>query len=146
ALVLSLFLMTVLSVVGASLMFLSQTETYASQNYRSMSQARYAAESGAQKAVNYLLNSYTAPGSVADPIANYNMSVSPVTYNNQPVVLSALTGIAANYPDAESQTAFSNTVQGTMAMGDGNVQYGATATLLSMRQVVEYGTGVPTVV
>src|SRR5262249_24814110 len=38
ALVLALFLMTALSVLGASLMFLSQTETYASMNYRMMSQ------------------------------------------------------------------------------------------------------------
>src|SRR5262249_2392520 len=45
ALVLSIFLMTALSVLAASLMFLSQTETYASMNYRMMSQARYAGES-----------------------------------------------------------------------------------------------------
>ncbi|HYM22737.1 MAG TPA: pilus assembly PilX N-terminal domain-containing protein [Vicinamibacterales bacterium] len=36
ALVLALFLMTALSILGASLMFLSQTETYASSNYRMM--------------------------------------------------------------------------------------------------------------
>src|SRR5262249_9107698 len=52
ALVLALFLMSALSVVGASLMFLSQSETYASMNYRMMSQARYAAEAGVQKAAN----------------------------------------------------------------------------------------------
>ena len=64
ALVLSLFLMTVLSVLAASMMFLSQTETYASQNYKSMSQARYGAESGIHNAVNYLLNNYAPPGTV----------------------------------------------------------------------------------
>ena len=48
--------MTALSVLGASLMFLSQTETYASLNYRVMSQARYAAEAGVQKAANFLLD------------------------------------------------------------------------------------------
>jgi type II secretory pathway component PulK len=57
ALVLSLFLMMAMSVVGASLMFLSQTETYSSMNYRLMSQARYGAESGIQTTVNYLINS-----------------------------------------------------------------------------------------
>ena len=56
ALVLALFLMSALSVLGASLMFLSQTETYASMNYRMMSQARYAAEAGVQKASNFLLD------------------------------------------------------------------------------------------
>src|SRR5262245_32889079 len=56
ALVLSLFLMTAMSVLGVSLMFLSQTETYASMNYRMMSQARYAGEAGIQKAANFLLD------------------------------------------------------------------------------------------
>ena len=63
ALVLSLFLMTAMSVLGASLMFLSQTETYSSMNYRLMSQARYGAEAGIHKAANYLIypSSYTPP-------------------------------------------------------------------------------------
>src|SRR4051812_26677638 len=56
ALVLALILMLVASAVGAALMMLSQTETFASMNYRSMTQARYAAESGVHKASNYLLN------------------------------------------------------------------------------------------
>jgi len=70
ALVLALFLMSALSVLGASLMFLSQTETYASMNYRMMSQARYAAEAGIQKASNFLLDptQYAAP-TVADLLA-----------------------------------------------------------------------------
>jgi type II secretory pathway component PulK len=45
ALVLSLFLIAAMSVIAASLMLLSQTETYSSMNYRLMSQARYGAES-----------------------------------------------------------------------------------------------------
>ena len=56
-----MFLMMALSVIGASLMLLSQTETYSSLNYRLMSQARYGAESGIQKTVNYLLNPATTP-------------------------------------------------------------------------------------
>ena len=80
ALVLSLFLLTAMSLLGASLMFLSQTETYSSMNYRLMSQARYGAESGIQKAANYVLYSYTPPVTGgADPIANYNTNVTPVT-------------------------------------------------------------------
>src|SRR5207237_3175498 len=55
ALVLALFLMSALSVLGASLMFLSQTETYASMNYRMMSQSRYAAEAGIQSSAHYRL-------------------------------------------------------------------------------------------
>ena len=146
ALVLSLFLTTVLSVLAASLMFLSQTETYSSQNYRSMSQARYGAESGVHKAVNHLLNSYTPPGGAGDPLGNYNMAVSPVTYNNQPVVLSALGSVAANYPAAAVQNAFNDAAHGSMTMGGVPVQYGASATLSSMRQVNEYGTGTASIV
>src|ERR1700719_2209148 len=80
ALVLSLFLMTAMSIIAASLMLLSQTETYSSMNYRLMSQARYGAESGVQMTANYLLYSYTAPATGGgDPISNYNINVSPVT-------------------------------------------------------------------
>src|SRR6266404_5586012 len=106
ALVLALFLMSAMSVLAASLMFLSQTETYASMNYRMMSQARYAAESGVQKASNFLLDStqYAMPGSVE--LAKYDRTKSPVVCLsgcpnvNQPVVLSATSSKASNYPVA----------------------------------------------
>ena len=77
ALVLTLFLTSALTVLAASLMFLSQTETYASMNYRMMTQARYAAEASVQKASNFLLDSaqYTAPGGGSDPLSNYNRTV-----------------------------------------------------------------------
>src|SRR5712691_11458791 len=123
ALVLSLFLMTAMSVIAASLMLLSQTETYSSMNYRLMSQARYGAESGLQKSANYLLNSYTPrPGDGADPIANYNTNVSPVTCANgctlnQPIVLSGSPTQASNYPVAGVQANFLADVQGPLATG-----------------------------
>jgi hypothetical protein len=110
-----------------------------------MSQARYGAESGVHKAVNFLLNSYTLPGDPSDPLAAYNTTVSPVTHNNQPVVLSAMTGVASNYPVGATQTAFNNAVQGTLQAGNA-VQYSAYATLLSMRLVTTYGAGVSTVI
>ena len=92
ALVLALFLMSAMSVLAASLMFLSQTETYATMNYRMMSQARYAGEAGVQKAAHFLLDStqYTVPAvGAADDLNNYDRTVSPVTYLGQPVILSA---------------------------------------------------------
>ena len=75
ALVFTLFLMAALSALAVSLMFLSQTETSSTRNYRTMSQARYAGEAGAHKAINYMINSYTQPATFAD----YNLTVSPVT-------------------------------------------------------------------
>lgn len=146
ALILALCLILVASVIGASLMMLSQTETYASVNYRSMTQARYAAESGVHKAVNYILNTYPAPGTPADPLAAYNLTVSPVTYNGQPVVLSANPGVASNYPVAATQAAFNTAVQGTLALGGITAQYSASARLMSMKQMTAYGTGTPTIV
>lgn len=135
ALILVLLFMLAVSAIGSSLLVLSRTETYASQNYRSMTQARYAAESGVHKTINYLLNTYTPPGTAADPLSNYDMTTSPVRYNGAPVVLSANTAVTPNYPVAAVQTAFSNAAAGTLADGGISVQYLASATLLSMRTV-----------
>ena len=59
--IIALFMMLALSVVGATLMTVTQTETDSSHNYRLMSQARYGAESGVHGATNYLLFTYPAP-------------------------------------------------------------------------------------
>jgi Tfp pilus assembly protein PilX len=143
ALVLTLFLMTALSALAGSLMFLSQTETYASMNYRMMSQSRYAAESGVQKASNFLLDStkYTVPGGVGDPLSNYDRTVSPVKYNGQPVVISGTASVTSNYPIAAVQTAFNTAAHGTLAAGNTTLTYSAHATLLSMQVFESYGGG-----
>lgn len=146
ALVLVLLFVLAMSSIGASMVVLSQTESYGSQNYRMMSQARYGAESGVHRAINYLLNTYTAPGGAGDPLSNYNMDVSPVTYLNQPVVLSSMPGITANYPSGTASAAFAAAVQGTLPTGGTTVQYTASATLISMRQVMGYGVGTSTMV
>src|SRR6476619_7311790 len=75
ALVFTLFLMASLSALAVSLMFLAQTETSSTRNYRTMSQARYAGEAGVHKAINFMINSYTLPAT----FANYNLTASPVT-------------------------------------------------------------------
>src|SRR4029077_3883930 len=151
ALVLSLFLLSAMSVIAASLMFLSQTETYSSMNYRLMSQARYGAESGIQRAANHILYTYAAPVTGgADPIANYNITVSPVRCTNgcpnvgQPVVLSANAAVPSNYPNAAVQAAFLAAVAGTLPAGNTTVTYAPYATLLSMQQINVYGGGVQT--
>ena len=141
-----LMLTVALSAVGAGLLLLAQTDTYSSMNYRMMSQARYGAESGVMRAANYLTQVYVDPGQTAgDPLANYNMTVSPVTYNGNPVVLSADPNVAPNYPYAPAQTAFAAAVQGTLNAGQ-TVSYTAHATMLSMRVIQEYGATTPRVV
>src|SRR3954471_6918585 len=79
ALVLALFLMSAMSVLAASLMFLSQTETYASMNYRMMSQARYGGEAAVQKAANFLFDTaqYVPPATAAE-LAQFDRTKSPV--------------------------------------------------------------------
>ena len=143
ALVLALFLMSAMSVLAASLMFLSQTETYASMNYRMMSQARYGGESAVQKAANFLLDpaQYAVPNG-ADPLLNpaqCNHQVSPVTCGGQPVILSATAAQASNYPVAAVQTAFNTAAQGSLAAGSATVNYSAYATLIAMQQFDSFG-------
>ena len=142
ALILALFLTAAMSVLAGSLMFLSQTETYASMNYRMMSQARYAAEAGVQKAGAFLFDptQYAKPGTVtSDPLTNYDRTVSPVTYNGQPVVLSAMPGVASNYPVAAVATAFNTAGQGQLVAGGATINYWSYAKLLSMQKFDPYG-------
>jgi hypothetical protein len=142
ALVLALFLMSALSVLGASLMFLSQTETYASMNYRMMSQARYAAEAGIQKASNFLLDptQYAAP-TVADLLGpGCNRTVSPVTCGGQEVILSAMTATkASNYPVVAVQTAYDAAAKGTLVSGNLTLTFASYARLLNVQTFEAYG-------
>mgnify|MGYP003331218976 CR=1 FL=1 len=57
------------SLVAASMVILSDTETYSTMNYRLMTQVRYGAESGASRAADYLANTYLPPGDPSDPLA-----------------------------------------------------------------------------
>ena len=143
ALVLALFLMSALSVLGASLMFLAQTETSASMNYRMMSQARYAAEAGISKAANFLLDptQYATP-TAADLLGvGCNRTVSPVTCGGQEVILSASASKASNYPVAAVQTAFNAAGQGTLVSGTLSLTYGSYARLLALQTFPSYGGG-----
>jgi Tfp pilus assembly protein PilX len=144
ALVLALFLVSALSVLGASLMFLAQTETNASMNYRMMSQVRYAAEAGVQKASNFLLDPAQFPTPTAADLLNpavCNRNVSPVTCNNAEVVLSASTAKTANYPVLAVQNNFSAAGQGTLTAGNSTLTYHSYARLMALQAFDSYGGG-----
>lgn len=157
ALILVMVLLFVLSVMAVSMLFLAQTETWSSLNYRLMTQARYGAEAGAEKAINFLLNSYTAPTtSGSDLLSSYAnttwSSTNPtsldgdqvgVTYGGNAVVLSSVSG-QANYPVSTVQTNFKNAVTGSFAAGNSTVNYSAHAVLLAMQQVTPFGSPNPT--
>jgi Tfp pilus assembly protein PilX len=140
AIVMSMFMMLIMSALGAAMVHVARTETLSSSNYTSMSQARYAAESGVAAAANYLLsNSYETvmPGTGGDPLANYDLSLSPVRLNGQPVVLSSDPGTTSNYPVASVVTAFQDASADALNVGIGTVTYTARATLLGMRQITD---------
>lgn len=147
ALILTLIMVALLSVMAVSLMFLAQTETWSTMNYRLTSQARDGAEAGLNVAANFLLYKYTPPGGAGDPLGAYTLASSPVTYNGSLVVLSGNSSVPSNYPVAAVQTAFNTNGIGYcnncgLAAGTATVNYQTTATLLSMQQVQIYG-GVP---
>jgi Tfp pilus assembly protein PilX len=155
AMVLALFLMSALSVLGASMMFLSQTETYATLNYRMMSQARYAAEAGIQRTSNFLLdtNLYAPPhtGVGGDSIDdNYDITASPVKCKVGATLCTAGSSITlsstaanSNYPDATKKTAFAASAGGSLTAGSATLTYTTVATLLTMQYFESYsGTSV----
>ena len=149
ALILALILLLIMSVMVVSLMFVSQTETWASLNYKLMSQARDGAEAGVNAAANYLINTYTPPQTGgSDPLSNYSNNVSPVTYSGNSVVLSANSSQSSNYPLNSVITAFngSNVGQGSLAAGNVTVGYAVYATLMNQEQVTQWGSSTPTTV
>jgi Tfp pilus assembly protein PilX len=137
ALIFAMIFVLVLSVTAASLMFLSQSETWSSMNYRLMTQSRYGAEAGLHAAANYLMNTYPQPGvSASDPITAYNVNVSPVTLigGGNPIALgSTMNNISANYPVSSTRTGFNTATQNSLAAGSNNVAYTVSAELVSMR-------------
>ena len=140
ALVGALFMVLVVSVIGASLVFVSRTETLSSMNYKTMSQGRYAAESGIHRAANYLMFTYVAPDNAAFP--SFDLTKSPVEVDGEPVVLSSDPNVESNYPDDDVVTAFGVTSDEIEAE-ETVLQFRARATLMSMRLVPDlYGSPV----
>src|SRR6201997_2622844 len=146
ALILALILLLIVSVMAVSLMFISQTETWASMNYKLMSQSRDGAEGGINAAANYIINSYTPPASSGtDLLSNYNNSVSPVQYpatsasGNDVILATSNSSQSSNYPVASVKTAFGSNAQNSLTAGNITVNYYTYAKLLSQVQVLPYG-------
>ena len=144
ALVFTLFLMAALSAMAVSMMFLAQTETSASRNYKTMSQARYAGEAGVHRAIHYLAS--TAYSELVTGTTGLDTSVSPVIYGGNPVTLTPVAGELRITPTGPIKAAYAALFANTaMNVGSGTVSYSATATLVSARSVIIYG-GSPKVV
>jgi hypothetical protein len=135
ALILAMFMVLAVSMLGASLVSVGKSETMSSLNYKTLAQARYAAESGLNSAANYLIYTYKAPGNDAgDPLNVFDYeNKSPVLYNNNAVVLSTNMD-ESNYPIEEKKKAFHDSAMGELIMSRSRANYTATATLVSMRK------------
>jgi hypothetical protein len=133
AMIVALFMVLILSVLGSSLIFVSRTETLSSLSYKTMSQTRYAAESGVHRAANHLLFTYAAPANPAE-VAVFDVTQSPVRFNGRPVVLSS-TAANSNYPVVAQVNAFAAAAQGALNVEIGQVRYRASAMLMAMRQI-----------
>lgn len=147
AIIVALFMTLLVSALGAAMVQVARTETLSSGSYTSMTQGRYAAESGLAAATNYLLsNAYRSvgPGTSGDPLANYDMTVSPVTRGGAPVVLSSDPGMPSNYPVSGVVAAFQTASTGALEVG-GTATFRARATLLRMRVETDGVTGLPIV-
>ena len=130
ALILALLTLLCLSTLGAGLVMLTQTETWTTTNYKMTTQARYASESGLQSTLNWMTYNFTPSG------ASLDMTKSPVQYSGSPVVLSAMSGVSANYPTTSVQTAFNGALRDQPVSGMGvPASYSAFATLMHMRMV-----------
>ncbi len=150
ALVFSLILVLVLSVMAASLMFLARSETWSGMNYRMMTQARYGAEAGVNAAANFLMsNNYVPPAALANgTFPGYTTTTYPVTDVGgvNPIYLSTLSSQPANYPNQQMSKAFVDATNGSLQAGNTTVNYTASAQLLSMVSIVPFGTTTPVTV
>src|SRR3977135_1730098 len=107
ALIMALLMILVLGILAAAVMFTSEAQAWTGLNFRLTAQSRYAAEAGLQSTMNWLSSaSYAAPTT----FTSYDMTKNPVQYNGNPVVLSAMSGVSSNYPDAAADTAYSQTL------------------------------------
>ncbi len=156
ALIMTLILVSVLSAMAVSFLFLSQTETWSTLNYRLTSQARDGAEAGINSATNYLVNTYTPPGTgvlcTTDVLGCYNLTTYPVQIliGGNPVGLKSSGSSAPStlsYPVSAVQDAYdaAGVGKGTLTAGTTTITYETYAQLLAQRQITVYGGALATV-
>jgi Tfp pilus assembly protein PilX len=134
SLIVALLVLAVISILGAGIIFVTRTETATTANYTELAQARYAAEAGVQSTLNWIENNYTAPASYL----SYNTDAYPVTCangctnNGGTIVLSAINGVASNYPDTSVASAFNTALNNQALPNLPAASFATSATLLRM--------------
>lgn len=136
ALVFTLLGITILSMLAASLMFVSSAGTFASLSFQSQMQATFAANTGLQAALNWFRTYYapnwldTSTGKTTTGTAYSPFTTQPPRYNSNAVTL----GGSSNFPDGTNtvQTSFallSSSSNNQITMGNTTGSYTLTAEL-----------------
>ncbi len=134
ALVIALIVLFLLTALAAALIFATQSEMWATNNYQQLTQSRYAAETGAQMAKNWFENTsnYVTPTS----LTSFNTNCTPVRTSGasctagSPIVLG---GTSANFPTSSVQTNFATAFPAnTTVAGVANATYTVTAQLMQL--------------
>jgi len=132
ALVIALLTLLVLSMLATGMIFVTQAGMWSTANYKAVTQARFEAEAGLQRSLQW----FNSSNYVFASGATYTTSTTDgaVYYNGQPVVLSGITGITSNYPTTTVTDSFTANLgnQGLTPAGVTGTtwSYSATATLL----------------
>ncbi len=152
ALVFALMGITILSMLAASLLYVSSAETYASLNYKRQVQAVYASTAGVQRALDWFRTTYSpyldnqATG-VVDTKAYTTTGLVPL-YSGQQVTLGEPTDPSLpnnNFPNGTIIGSFSGIKTGSTTIGDATAGYRLWARLLSHGRFVDI-TGINTVI
>lgn len=79
--IIALLTILIVSTLAAGLMFTTQSEIWTTSNYRAVTEARYAAEAGVQRATYFLSSKWAAPASpTLSTTATFNLTDLPVSY------------------------------------------------------------------
>jgi Tfp pilus assembly protein PilX len=146
AVIVALLSLLILSVLGASIIFVTQNEIWTSANYKLTTQSRYAAEAGVQSSVDWLINTYPVP----TDYTLFDMTTSPThgtgTDSGKEVILSAMNGDTMSgwtttyYPTTSVQDSFNSALNAQPVSGMGvSATYSVKAKLHSMRKVLAIG-------
>jgi len=137
-LLVALMTLMLLSTMVAGLLMVTNTQLWTTLNHRLATQARYAAEYGAQRAAVWIANTDLK----MNDTTGLNTGVYPVqlTADNQAVVLSAMSAVTANYPDSSVRTGFNTALSNQPVPGLTNFKYSTYATLVSMTPAAAAGT------
>jgi hypothetical protein len=119
----------ILTSLAAAVIFVTQTQTWTTHNYRLGAQGRFLADTAAQRAVNWFTNDYTGVANISPP---YTVGATGVLWNGAPVVLAGIDGQSPNFPSSSVASSFTTALHGQSLSAAGfRGTYSASATLLA---------------